>query len=283
MKKINYYFAILFVSLLFTSCLVDDEAPSDNNDTGPNLAGFSDASANLGGIANGDTYTFDLRVQVKGPGITMMNEDVTMTVAPDPSSTAIEGVNFEFPSSSITLSKSNNYLGFLPITMLTEGIVAPLAESPVLYLAVTSASGGNVVNNGQLLRVNFNYLCNSALAGDYAVEMHYINPNFGTDTWHYGNDTVNETGSGTYRTDRVGHWEIDGGPGAIGGTPGFDFFDVCNEITVPAQNLVELYSNIVEGRPGENYVDPDTGVIEFGYDITASYARSYWATYTPLF
>ncbi len=123
MKKINNYFAILFVSLLFTSCLVDDEAPSDNNDTGPNVAGFTDNSTTISGITNDSEYSFNLRVEVKGPGLVDLQGDVTLSIATDAAaSTAVEGVNFRLDQTTITLSKSNNYLGLLPITLLTEGI-----------------------------------------------------------------------------------------------------------------------------------------------------------------
>ncbi|NNC51340.1 MAG: hypothetical protein HKO01_12495 [Flaviramulus sp.] len=282
MKKLLKLTSIIVVTLMFTSCLVDDTASTVSNDQGPNLVSFADKSKLIGGIANGDEYEFQLNMELIGPTASELSSSVSATVEIDPASTAVEGTHFRFDSKSITLDASANHIGKLPITLLTDGIVAPLAVSPVLYLNIVSATGDNVVNNGKQLKITMNYLCFSNLSGSYSVEMRYVNPSLGSDTMHSGVDVLNETGVGEYRTEAAGHWEIDGGPGAIGGTAGFDLVDVCNEITIPAQNLVNLYSNILEGVPGGNSVDPDTGIITFNYTVTASYAREYWATYTPL-
>ena len=279
----NYFkiITVLVFTLAFTSCLVEEEASSANNDQGQNLASFTNNTMNIGGIANGDEYNFDIKVEVKGPTISEFTSDVTMTLAVDPSSTAIEGTHFKFNSKTITLSKSGNYIGLLPITLLSEGIIAPLAVSPILYLKVSSASGGGTVNNGKLLKVTLNYLCFSNLAGAYSVTTRYVRPSAGIDQTTTSTDVIDEVGPGAYRTQNVGHWT----QAQLGGTPGFDFIDVCNTLTIPAQNLVNLYSNIVQGVAGESSVNPDTGVITFRYTIVvppATADREYFITYTPL-
>jgi hypothetical protein len=53
----------------------------------------------------------------------------------------------------------------------------------------------------------------------------------------------------------------------LGGTPGFTFYDVCGVITVPGQNLVDLYSNWVVGIAGASSIDEATGVITIDYAI----------------
>ena len=58
--------------------------------------------------------------------------------------------------------------------------------------------------------------------------------------------------------------------------------DVCDQITIPSQNLVDLYSNIVAGVEGKSSVNPTTGVVYLEYTICASDCREYFATYTPL-
>lgn len=80
-----------------------------------------------------------------------------------------------------------------------------------------------------------------------------------------------------YRTERVGYWTV----GQLGGTPGFAFNDVCNNISIPYQNLVERYSNIVEGVAGNSLVNAATGVIYFEYTICADDCREFFVTYTP--
>lgn len=279
MKTIKYILIFVFCFASLTSCIVDETEPSAANGEGPNLAGFNDSSLNLGGVADGNSYPFNLKMEVTGPTSKQMTSDVVLTVAVDPSSTAIEGTHFKFDSKTITLSASNNYLGLLPITMLSQGIVAPLATAPVLVLKVVSATGtDNVINNGKNLKINFNYLCFSNLAKTYNVRTRYVRAASGIDQIITYQDTFTRTGSGEYRTSRVGHWTA----GELGGTPGFTFLDVCNEITIPQQNLVDLYSNLVEGVPGKSSVNPTTGVITMEYTATGGNLRQYFVTYTPV-
>ena len=279
MKTIKYIliFALSFAS--FTSCLVEDTEPSAINEDGPNLAGFNESSMNFGSVADGQAYDFNLKMEVKGPTYKELTDDVTVTISVDPSSTAIEGTHFEFDSKTITLSAANNYLGLLPITMLTEGVIAPLAVAPVLILRVSDASSAeNVINNGKTMKITFNYLCFSNLAGTYNVNVHYVRAASGIDRILNFTDVIRQTGSGEYRTTRVGHWEV----ADLGGEPGFTFLDVCNEVTIPQQNLVDLYSNLVEGVSGTSSVNPATGVITMQYTITGGNMREYWVTYTPV-
>ena len=163
--------------------------------------------------------------------------------------------------------------------MLSQGIVAPLATAPVLVLKVVSATGtDNVINNGKNLKINFNYLCFSNLAKTYNVRTRYVRAASGIDQIITYQDTFTRTGSGEYRTGRIGHWTA----GELGGTPGFTFLDVCNEITIPQQNLVDLYSNLVEGVSGKSSVNPTTGVITMEYTVTGGNLRQYFVTYTPV-
>jgi hypothetical protein len=200
-----------------------------------------------------------------------------VSVEADPSSTAIEGVHYEFATNSITLTNANNYLGELPITMLSEGIAAPLDVSPILNLRVTNAATGeNVVGSGKLLPITFNYLCFSDLSGDYDMVLNYVRESTGTNAFYTFVDTFVETGTGEYRT------TIDHAWGNLGvGTPGFTFFDVCNAITIPAQYLADYYSNEVKGVFGASFVDPVTGIIYMEYTICASDCREYFVTWTP--
>ncbi|UFH35822.1 hypothetical protein [Flavobacterium acetivorans] len=278
MKTIKYILIFVFCFASFTSCIVEDTEPSAANGEGPNLAGFNDSSLNLGSVADGQAYDFNLKMEVKGPTYKEMTSDIEVTIAVDPASTAIEGTHFKFTSKKITLSASNNYLGLLPITMLTDGIVAPLDVAPVLILRVSEASGNNnVVNNGKLLKITLNYLCFSNLAGTYNVNVHYVRAASGIDEILNYTDVITETGSGEYRTGLIGHWAA----ADLGGTPGFTFLDVCNVITIPQQNLVDTYSNLVEGVSGTSSVDPETGVITMQYTVTGGNLREYWVTYTP--
>jgi hypothetical protein len=52
-------------SASFTSCIVDDTETSVYGE-GPNLAGFNDSSLNLGGVADGNSYPFNLKWKLQG-------------------------------------------------------------------------------------------------------------------------------------------------------------------------------------------------------------------------
>jgi hypothetical protein len=262
MKTIKYLLIFVLGITSLMSCLVEEEERSSANDQGPQVAGFADASHSIAGIANGDTYDFDLKMQVKGPNINDMQSDVTVNIEVDPSSSAIEGTHFSFSSKSVTLSRSNNYLGFLPITLLTAGINAPLApeDVPTLYLRVSDAnSNENVVGNGKLLQVNFNYLCFSDLAGLYDL----ITDRSNGASVAFPGEEITEVSTGYYKTTSIYRWAV----GSIAPDQGFNFYDVCNVISVPDQDLAQgYYSNdVYETAPGS--VDPVTGDLKIFYAV----------------
>jgi hypothetical protein len=190
--------------------------------------------------------------------------------------TAVEGVHYRLDNPTVTIPANNNGLGLFPVTVLTAGLEPPLEETPVLSLKVASVSGANnVIANGKPIAVNLLYLCSSELAGEYTVTIDY---------WRYGAqvagypitvpDVVTQTGDGEYRTGRVGHWA----PADLGGNPGMAFIDVCDVLTIPEQNLVDLYSNIVEGDAGKSFVD-DEGNLHFEYTVCATDCRQYYVDY----
>ena len=72
MKTIKYILVYMLCFASLTSCIVDDEEPSTANGTGPNLGGFNDASLNFGGVADGNSYDFNLEMEVKGPSYKQM-------------------------------------------------------------------------------------------------------------------------------------------------------------------------------------------------------------------
>ncbi|MDD7914748.1 hypothetical protein [Polaribacter ponticola] len=281
MKKISKYLLLFVLSLSITSCLVDDSDFTADFDETSNVVGFTKSSSSIAGVANGDEYMFELPLEVKGPTAAAYTSDVTINISVDPSSTAVEGTNFTLGATSLVLTAANDYKVNLPITLLTQGIAAPLAESPVLKLMVSSADGvDNILPNGKSLDLTLNYLCFSNLAGNYDVTLRYINASAGIDSNYAFTDTLTETGDGEYRSGRVGHWTA----AQLGGTPGMTFNDVCNVVSIPYQNLVDRYSNIVEGVAGDSSVDPATGAISFHYTIVvppATDGREYFVTYTP--
>ncbi len=278
MRKLKYLLMFILSVGLLTSCF-EDTTDLDLNDDGSNLAGFEKSSQNLAAIADGEVYVFPLSIKVFGPTTNAVKGDVTLTIAADTeASTAIAGTHFRLDNTEVTLSPSNNLLGVFNVSMLTDGIITPLAKSPVLVLNVTAVSGDSkVTHSAKAITLKLNYACPSFLEGAYDVSSEYTNydGSVSTLTW---SEYITETGLGEYRTGRVGNWT----PAQLGGTPGFTFTDVCNVISVGGQNLVDLYSNWVEGT-GAGSVDPVTGVLYIEYSVFSSssgykYLKS---TYTP--
>ncbi len=283
MKTLKYFLLLFFSVGIITSCW-DDEAIYELNDDGPNLVGFRDANTTIGGIANGDEYSFLLPIKVFGPTVTELTAAVTATVETSTGTPganeiiATEGVHYRLDNPTITLEKGNNYLGNFPITLLSEGIVAPLAQTPVVFLRVTQVDGaGNVLHSGKPIKITLNYLCFSNLAGNYKLTIERTSTT-GANSVIERDEVITETATGTYRTTYVGHWTPDQ---LAPGKPGFTFTDVCNNITIAEQNLADYWANIVtgQGAPNGTY-NPETGTIYLEYTVCASGACNiYKCTY----
>jgi len=168
----NYikYLSIICVSLLFTSCLVNDDPTVDKEyGNGPNLVGFLNGTVNASVAADGATNDILMTVTFSGPTASEFTEDFDVTISVDPSSTAVAGTHFELSSSTLTLSKNSNYIANLPLTILTAGIDPPLETNPVLTLEITEISDGSIVPNGRTasIDITIEYLCFSQVTGRY--------------------------------------------------------------------------------------------------------------------
>ncbi|MCF8345833.1 MAG: hypothetical protein K9G38_01370 [Bacteroidales bacterium] len=273
MRKFKYLTLMILSVFLLNSCF--EESEFDLNADGYNVAGFEATTQNVAKVADGEEYPIEVKMKVKGPTSMDLTGSVTATVAAHDSSTAIEGTHYRIDEPEITLSADNDFLGLFTFTLLTAGIETPLKKSPVLILEVTDATGNEmVVNSGKLIKITLNYACFSDLAGNYSVTV----LRDGGAITPYNSTVVTETGVGEYRTSEVGHWPAS----SLGGTPGFTFYDVCDVITIPGQNLVDLYSNWVNQDgllPGSH--DPETGIIEVSYKITSTWESVYDWTMVP--
>lgn len=277
---------LLLVLVVFTgnSCF-DDKALYELNDDGPTMVGFRDGATAYGAIADGNEYSFVLPMKVFGPGFRDVKSTVTATVSVDPSSTAIEGTHFRIDNKTITLDPNNNLLNNFQVTMLTQGIEAPLAEAPVIVLKVESTnSADGVIPSGRTIAITLNYACFSNLAGTYSLVVTRTNYDGAVTTYPAVEDVIRSTGNvGEYHTSWVGHY-FPGGAGPLGGaaTEGFVFTDVCSQLSVPLQSLGNYYSNEVSGT-AFGTVDKETGVITLYYQITfAAGIRTYVSVYTPV-
>ena len=161
---------LIFVSFSATSCLLDDESMVETFDDGPNFASFSREKQNLSAVSNGEEYTFGVVLELQGPTLVDVSEDVVANIEVVASeSTAIEGVHYYFESTTTTLKKSENYIATIPITVITDGIMAPLDENPILTLRITDVNGNNMIANSKKSVLTFVYQCFADLSGTYLV------------------------------------------------------------------------------------------------------------------
>lgn len=279
MKTLKYILILILSVGLFNSCLFEETAEElELNGQGPNLASFESNKSMFSGIADGTEYQIEVKLKVVGPTSMDLTDDITVTVnaltyQDDTLSTAVEGVHYRIDNPTIVLKESDNHLGIVTVTMITEGIETPLDENPVLLLEVESASGSpNVVANGKKMELTLNYACYSEFQGTYNVET--SSSSGAVVTW---TETITKIGVEQYLTQRVGTWDPPLNPDY-----GFIFDNACNDITVPEQGLADIYSNEVWSHKSGNY-NPETGVLTIYYTIWfAAGDVEYTAVYTPV-
>ncbi len=241
------------------------------NSKGPNFVTFEKSNIIYSQVATGDEYTFEVEIKVAGPTVADLTADVPVTIEIDPTSTAIAGTHYRFDNNTLTLKANNNYLGKFYGTMITDGIVAPLPADPKIIFKAKVNGVDGVVASGKPVTVNLVYGCLSHFEGTYDVTTQYTayDGSVSTLTW---TEDITKTGVEEYRTTRVGHWT----PAQLGGTPGFTFFNKCDDLSVPGQNLVDLYGNWVSGNGSANATS-DT--LTFNYTICypkgSDHCRSY--------
>lgn len=186
MKNIKY---LLLLFLGFTVMYACDEDDAEVYDIpgGSNIVAFEDLKLSLGAVANGDEYPYEIQIKATGPVLDQLTGDVTVSVAGASNSTAIAGTHYRIDTPEITLLKENNYLGVIKMAVTSEGIVAPIDDTPefeawvapVLYLEVTSATGDASVIPGKAIKLTLNFTAPNPWAGDYDVEMKYFHPSAG--------------------------------------------------------------------------------------------------------
>lgn len=293
MKTLKYILIFMLGMGFFNSCLVEDTTDLDQNALGPNLVTFDGTGlVNLTVLANGSEYDRTIKMLVVGPSKTGLTGDLTVTVKPAANSTAKEGIHYTLEK-TLVLKASDNYLGYVNITLLTEGNTPPMDgteeaktyKAPILFLDIESVTGASgVVGSGKPAQVNLNFTPPNPYAGDYDVELKYFHP----------------TAGGVYPTEPYGGVRaMEKTLSAITGRKcqtGFAVWpdtDLC-WITVNADNSINFEVDVTwpydvkSGDPknSENvsHYDPETGKIYLYYYYTGSGGdRIFWEVFTPKF
>jgi len=291
MKTLKYILILVLSLGALNSCLVDQTTRYDENDDGPNLVTFETLTANYSVLANGDEYDRQIKVKLVGPTSMFTTSDINVTVSVDPSSTAVEGQHFIINTPTLTLTKANNYLALVDITIITDGNEPPMDGTPefddyvapIMVLKLNATGDPNVLGSGKLGKFTLAYTPPNPYAGDYEAEMWYFHP----------------TAGGTYPTDPYGGIRIQYKTlVAITGRKCETWFGVWDTdkcwITVNADNTVdftvwdEWTYDVKMGDPNDpskvSHFDPDTRQIFLYYYYAGSGGnRIFWETFTPLF
>jgi len=169
MKKIKLFLVLSIGSLLSVSCLVDDDV--DQLGGGDSAAiGFESASLSPNFVTDGQDYPYVIPVNVVGGNKGLpSNSEVTVSWEFASTSTATQGLEFEFdsPARTVVLPAGSFSTG-IPITVLSENLVVGDDKTVVINLtSVVSNEGVVLATNHKTVVVNLVGACFSDLAGQY--------------------------------------------------------------------------------------------------------------------
>jgi hypothetical protein len=279
MKNFKLMTVMIMTALLAVSCIVDDEVDNGFADT-PRVVGFPSPFASVAYFEDLGAIQREFPINlIGGADGSVSSTPITVNFAVDASSTATEGVEFDFvnPTNSVVIPAGSTFAN-LPILVNTANLNPTMKTT--LTLNITSVNeAGSVVSslNGKFDVIfvgcqstidNFTYNC--AISRDDGAQ------------WNHGTQGYTVQDINTFKSQTTGGWA----EGTIAPDQGMTFIDICGDITVPLQGLAQgFYSNEVkglttDGTDGEVF---DNGDIEIVYQIDfAAGARVYTNYYTKL-
>lgn len=279
MKKL---LSLLVIAAAVVAC-TDDDLGSDVYTSGPKIVGFGTDFESVAYFEDEGVVQREFAVNLIGLGNGQVSDEaITVNYEIDAANTtATEGQEFDFVDTSGTITiPAGSTFGMFPLNINTGGFSA--TEKTQLVLKLTTASEGTVVGAQQsTLRVVF-VGCQSQLQGVYTLQVvrgdGFVRNYSDEDVIPYVEDgeevrnTFHTESSGTYLQ---GQFAVP--------DQGFNFVDICGEITVPEQNLANYYSNLLRGISSDgvdgNVVDENQFVLT--YEITfAAGDQTYTGTYT---
>lgn len=277
MKNIKKICILFVLPLLCVSCLVDDETETglENN---PYIVGFSSAVAAENYFADEGVVPAFYKINILGGTQGQVpTQDITISYTIDTAaSTAVEGQEFDFVSNTgnVVIPAGSTFTDF-PLNINTGGFDSNVPTILRLILTATNDDGSVVSSLHDTLDITF-----VGCQADLDQYTYNVVTTRLTDNATVNNQAENIalTSVNNFRSETVGQYGPGAASGDIGGENGYDFSVICGAVTVPSQNLVNLYSNQVFGSGS---VDPVTGTITNVYTITfAAGNRQYRSVYT---
>lgn len=161
MKKLYIYFAVVFAAMAMTSCFDDPGTEV--------FIELNQVEFNAGNLPNGltttQTRTSNSQTDVLQVQVNRVSTDataaITMTIAVDPTSTAVNGVHYSLAGNSVTIP-AGAFVANFPVTILT-GNIAP-TELTQLKLVIDTVTGAELSPNYADLAINIRVVCPSAIS-----------------------------------------------------------------------------------------------------------------------
>ena len=275
MKKIILLAAIAFASF---SCNSDDSNLDDANFANtPRVVGFSSDFETVAYFADEGAVAREFPIDVIGTGDgSPYTKDITVTYTVDAASTAVAGQEYSFANSAGTVViPAGQSFGMLPITVNTGQLNATMKTELIINLTAVDQDGFIIAEQQKQFKVIF-VGCQSQLEGLYTVVVTRGDGVVRT----YTNETVDLVSVNYFKTRTTGTWAA----GAIAPDQGYNFTDICGDITVASQGLAQgYYSNTVKGltSDGTDGFVTDNNNFQVKYEISfAAGNRTYTNVYT---
>lgn len=273
MKKL---LTLVFVGAALMSCTDDDIKTEQSLGNGPKVLGFATPFESVAYFEDLGAITREFPVNVIGSGNGQLSStDIEVSYEIDQmATTAVEGVEFDFSDTSgKVIIPAGSSFGMFPLIVNT-GNFNPTAKTELVLNLTTSSPGTTVGAQYNRLRIVF-VGCLSQLAGTYTT---LVERNDGFSTTYF-NEDITLVGINTFKTTTTGTWAA----GTIAPDQGYNFIDICGEITISRQGLAQgYYSNEVYGidANGLDGTVADNDNFTATYEITfAAGNRQYTNTY----
>jgi hypothetical protein len=238
MKKI---IALLTLAIVGISCSADSNLPDAQFGNTPRVVGFLKTTQNVPFFFDQGVVRKEFPFDVLGTGTgAPYNSAITLTYTVDPSTTAVVGDEFNWVNAASTVViPAGQSFGMLPLDINT-GNFDPIAKTS-LVLNISAVDQDGFVISAQNKQVTINFIgCLSELAGTYTVVVTRGDGVVRT----YTNETVELVDVNYFKTRTTGQWAA----GTIAPDQGYNFTDICGDISVGLQHLAqEYYSNTVTG------------------------------------
>lgn len=282
MKKLKLVLCAVALATLNFSCIVDDSTGEDNlNAFGESdyIVGFTNGTALLSYFEDVGPIAQEFPINFLGGFDGNLNSDLTITYSIDPASTATEGQEFDFvdTSGSVSIASGNSFAQF-PLLVNTGGLDPNVPTELILNLDTVSGAPAVISALGDQLRITF-VGCQSSIPNfTYSV----ISAREDGVTVNQGVADIRVLAPNTLKTRTTGPWGLN----SIADDTGSVFTDVCGDLNIDAQNLMDTYSNQVTGTNlagPDGQVDMATGDFTLSYEITFSAGNlDHLDTYTKL-